>query len=532
MRLSFIALAAFACGASAVCAASSPDSGSLEALLNRIASQHDAPSGTNSSVTDDVGAPVAGASVESLAPASTKKVIRRSRAKASAAQEKRWVWATAVIQDGAPNAPPIGQNVNQLGGAPVAVTTPAANLPAPSYLPQAQIAAYLNGTAQRANISSSLTSNSSSTSAAAAAQTPSAAVRRTLGKVFGQPKADHRRWIWATSVIQDGAADVPPPGTNANLLGNGAPANTPTATLVSPTFPTEPAVPTTESSLAQPQPTEVAASAPAVAVAGVQSQDASLSSAGPVEPMDAPTAMLFDLFQKLQAGFEELLRDSAANAPPTATSVPTNDKRWIWATSVIQDGATGVPPPGQNANLLPTPAMPATTPAVNLVSPSFPPVASSSSTAAAAGTSAASAPGAFGMKPVQVIAAVPVPPPADVSLPSVAVSPPLAAVPPPLAAVPPPPPVASSGSTSSASPAVSPSRRPTWADNQDLLRASASSVTTSSASPAVSPARRLTWSEHQNLLLASASSASAAARQTTAGQAYRHKQRMIRARRH
>ena len=159
----------------------------------------------------------------------TNKVIRRSRLKKNSAEAKRWVWATAVIQDDSPNAPPVGQNVNQLGGAPTPITTPAANLPAPSFLPEAQIAAYLNGTvlngtALHGNASSSLAASNSSTlasSIAPAVQTTAPAVRKTWAKVFGQPKADdHRRWIWATSVIQDGATDVPPPGSNANLLSS------------------------------------------------------------------------------------------------------------------------------------------------------------------------------------------------------------------------------------------------------------------------------------------------------------------------
>ncbi|GAA5980972.1 hypothetical protein JCM5350_004784 [Sporobolomyces pararoseus] len=73
-------------------------------------------------------------------------------------------------------------------------------------------------------------------------------------------------------------------------------------------------------------------------------------------------------------------------------------KRWVWATQILQDDtpeASGVPPPGQNANLLNS--IPVNTPAATLVAPSFPPVApaaavvveSSSLTPAAATTSRA-----------------------------------------------------------------------------------------------------------------------------------------------
>ena len=250
MRFGIIALAALAYGASAPCAASSTDGGSLEALLDRIADQHDGHDVASSSpagyIDDSTNAASlqANASIRALTPFSlglagdgglipspstaTNRVIRRSRSKKNSAEAKRWVWATAVIQDDSPNAPPVGQNVNQLGGVPTPITTPAVNLPAPSFLPEAQIAAYLNGTAlngtaQHGNASSFLAASKSSTSSSIAppALTTAPAVRKTWAKAFGQPKADdHRRWIWATSVIQDGATDVPPPGSNANLLSS------------------------------------------------------------------------------------------------------------------------------------------------------------------------------------------------------------------------------------------------------------------------------------------------------------------------
>ncbi|GAA5957496.1 hypothetical protein JCM8115_001338 [Rhodotorula mucilaginosa] len=505
MRFGIIALAALAYGASAACAASSTDGGSLEALLDRIADQHDGHDVASSSPASYAGESANAPSLQANASIPTNKVIRRSRSKKNSAEAKRWVWATAVIQDDSPNAPPVGQNVNQLGGAPTPITTPAANLPAPSFLPEAQIAAYLNGTvlngtALHGNASSSLAASNSSTlsSTVPAAQTTPSPVRRTWAKAFGQPKADdHRRWIWATSVIQDGATDVPPPGSNANLLSNGAPATTPAATLVSPTFPPEPATTTSQSSDEQTQPTEVPTSAPvAVDATSPTSNESSTSTTSTAAaPESTPVAMLFDLFRKIAAGFEELLQEhasSSAAAESSAAATPV-DKRWIWATSVIQEGATGVPPPGENANLLTTPAIPVTTPPVKLVSPSFPPVAASSSMTTSppaqvvspsspvvkpvASSSASSAPparGAFNPEVFQVIAAVP-------------------------------PAVVSSKSTT---------------------------TTSSSSSPAASPTRRNNWLAHQDLLLASASSASAAARQTGAGQVYRHKKRMIRARRH
>lgn len=506
MRFGIIALAALAYGASAACAASSTDGGSLEALLDRIADQHDGHDVASSSPAGYIDDSTNAASLQANASIPTNRVIRRSRSKKNSAEAKRWVWATAVIQDDSPNAPPVGQNVNQLGGVPTPITTPAVNLPAPSFLPEAQIAAYLNGTAlngtaQHGNASSFLAASKSSTSSSIAppALTTAPAVRKTWAKAFGQPKADdHRRWIWATSVIQDGATDVPPPGSNANLLSNGAPATTPAATLVSPTFPPEPATIPSQSSDDQSQPTEVPTSAPvAVGDAASNSNESSTSTTSTAAaPESTPVAMLFDLFRKIAAGFEELLQEhasSSAAAESSAAATPV-DKRWIWATSVIQDGATGVPPPGQNANLLSTPAIPATTPPANLVPPSFPPVAASSSMTTSPPAQAIS-PSSPAVKPV-VTSAASVAPPARGAFNLEAFQVIAAA----------PPPVVSSKLTTT--------------------------TTTSSSTPAASPTRRNNWLAHQDLLLASASSASAAARQTGAGQVYRHKKRMIRARRH
>ncbi|GAA5985405.1 hypothetical protein JCM10908_006963 [Rhodotorula pacifica] len=506
MRFDMIALAALACSASAVTAASSPDGGSLEALLDRIAYQHDGAQPASLSAAESLGV---ASVVSSTVPAPTK-VVRRSRSKQNAEQAKRWVWATGVIQDDTPNAPPVGQNVNQLGGAPTPVNTPPVVLPAPSYLPEAQVAAYLNGSAQHGNSSfsssSSSTSSSSSSSSSAAAHTTSPAARR-LGKIFGQPKSDHRRWIWATSVIQDGATDVPPPGSNANLLSNGAPATTPAATLVSPTFPPEPATTTTESTASQSQPTDAAAGAPVVAaLASVESSSATTTSTSVTAAPTSPAVHWWnpaDLFREIENAFEELLHghssQSAAEASSTApASAPSNDKRWIWATSVIQDGATGVPAPGDNANLLTTPGVLVTTPAAQLVSPTFPPVVSASSLTT----------------------------PGQAASSSVPASPPVKAF------------ATSSSPAAAASSKPAAGRTPFGQQAVQVIAAvppslSSSQSTSSSSSPAASATQhRVTWREHQDLLLASASSASAAARQTTAGQAYRHKQRMVRARRH
>ena len=76
MRFGIIALAALAYGASAACAASSTDGGSLEALLNRIADQHDGHEVANSSPagyagdSTDAASLQANASIRALIPLS------------------------------------------------------------------------------------------------------------------------------------------------------------------------------------------------------------------------------------------------------------------------------------------------------------------------------------------------------------------------------------------------------------------------------------------------------------------------------
>lgn len=372
--------------------------------------------------------------------------------------------------------------------------------------------------------------------------------------MFGQPKADHRRWIWATSVIQDGATGVPPPGTNANLLSSescglvwsgvilisprlpdGAPATTPEATLVSPTFPAaaeNPAATTSTEPSSAPVAIDVAAAStsdpePLVSLAQTTSTATPTSAGVPVSTSPAmhwwnPT----DLFKQIEAGFEELLHGSSSpTAAPVAALESPNEKRWIWATSVIQDGATGVPPPGQNANLLSGLTMPADTPTVSLNSPTFAPVPSSMTPPAVLKAAVISA-----SSSIPTTSAAPATTTTSVAQRMAYAQRVAAARAAALAAE------EAKASSQSASSAASPARlsyAQQVAAAQAQHNAAVKPAVLAQAAPgaaAITPRQLL--AEHENALRASASSANAAAKQTAAGQVYRHKKRMERARRH
>ncbi|GAA5967161.1 hypothetical protein JCM3765_001549 [Sporobolomyces pararoseus] len=135
-----------------------------------------------------------------------------------------------------------------------------------------------------------------------------------------------------------------------------------------------------------------------------------------VKREDLPTSALEKKLRVAESNnpFSDEEFDSLTAAKPSTTEKSSNKKvqektfgkkeqhedkkRWVWATQILQDDtpeASGVPPPGQNANLLNS--IPVNTPAATLVAPSFPPVApaaavvveSSSLTPAAATTSRA-----------------------------------------------------------------------------------------------------------------------------------------------
>ncbi|BGP43631.1 hypothetical protein JCM10449v2_007672 [Rhodotorula kratochvilovae] len=372
---------------------------SLESLLDRFASHKN---GTASSSVKVVEPTAVSKNETRPAPAVEKKpapkeedapsdkMVKRNRAKKNEENAKRWVWSTAVIQDDTPNAPPVGVNVNQLNRPAVAVTTPAAKLVAPSFAAPAS---------------------------KAAATTAAALVRKPFHQVHGVrvDEAEHKRWIWANSVIQDDtpASEVPPIGENADLLGDAAyTRTTPAATLVRPTFPP------LSSSSSQTPPAALASlsssssssssAAPTSTIAPVVAVDAAAATpvvaAGPTST-PAPTSSAHhwwnpkDFFHDVEAGFDKLFHihhSSTSAASATAAPVVSTteiEKRWVWATGVIQDDTPNAPPIGANANLLNSAAAPVNTPAATLVAPSFPPVAAfSAQTPRAIAAVAAAAP--------------------------------------------------------------------------------------------------------------------------------------------
>lgn len=296
-------------------------------------------------------------------------------------EKKRWVWATGIIQDGATDAPPIGQNANLLTpSTTIVLNTPAATLVPPTFAP---VAATTPAASQAPNVlvaPVAVNSSSTTTSAPKTSMTPVARKfgHKAVGRAFhGQQES--RRWVWATSIIQDGAWDAPPVGENANLLSSSAyPVTTPAAALTPPSFPPVAASSSISSSTTPPPaPSSTTVPPPAIAVAAAPTTLAAPAAATTTSAAHGLAAFNpKHIFEEIEAGFEKLFhihQSTTTAAPVQSTSAAPNAKRWVWATSIIQDGDPNAPPVGSNYNLL-SGTTPANTPAATLVPPSFPPV--------------------------------------------------------------------------------------------------------------------------------------------------------------
>ncbi|GAA5939818.1 uncharacterized protein JCM15063_004311 [Sporobolomyces koalae] len=322
--------------------------------------------------------------------------------------EKRWVWGTAIIQDDTPAAsdvPAIGQNANYLIPAPV--NTPDANLVAPSFPPlvapsfpplsvastEAVIAPSPSSSSSSSQTPPAVSSSSSQTPPAASSS--SAAARRLLANrkkpahtttpaaAQTPAAAKDKRYIWATSIIQDGDENVPPVGDNANLLSSATIAlNTPVAQLTPPSFP--PVAATTTSSVSVPVETPSTAGQEngAEQAAQIVASASSTLSAAVADLTSPATAMvggpaIQSLLVKIQSELDALAQvyhqataTQAAVDAAAETSPAENAKRWVWGKSIIQDNSpsSGLPPIGQNTNLL-NPSIQVATPTATLVPP-------------------------------------------------------------------------------------------------------------------------------------------------------------------
>ncbi|BGP27785.1 hypothetical protein Rt10032_c13g5128 [Rhodotorula toruloides] len=302
-------------------------------------------------------------------------------------EKKRWVWATEIIQDGATNLPPAGQNANLLTpSTTIVVQTPGVTLVPPTFAPPAWTTPAASQSANVLVAPVAVNSSSTTTSAPKTSMTP---VARKFGhKAVGRAlhgQQENRRWVWATSIIQDGATDAPPVGQNANLLSSSAyPVTTPAAALTPPSFPPV-AAPSSSSSSSTtaPAPSSTSVPAPAIAVAAAST---TLGAPAAASTTSAPHGLAAfnpkHIFEEIESGFEKLFHihhSTTTAAPVQSTSAAPNAKRWVWATSIIQNGDLNAPPVGSNYNLL-SGTVAADTPAATLVPPSFQPVQAPSST--------------------------------------------------------------------------------------------------------------------------------------------------------
>ncbi|GAA5932777.1 hypothetical protein JCM3775_002233 [Rhodotorula graminis] len=340
MRTTSLVLLSLA-SASTFVSAKADGRNSLETLLDRI--QH-SKTGTSPSPGNTAKVPAVAADeddVEPAAPTAEKKdlsqdegapavkMVKRNRTKDHEQNAKRW--ADLVLQY---------DPLAVVAKARTSLTTPAAQ-PSPSV----------------ASVSKRMT-----TTPAAARHTPA-----------------EKRWIWANSVIQDDtpASEVPPIGENVNQLSQPAVTiSTPDAVLGAPTFPAVASSTVADSPAA---PTSVADAGAAVAA-----PEAATTSTSAPAPAPTSSALSWwdptEFFHDVEAGFEKLFgldRDdqtssSAATASPTVSTVDV-EKRWVWATGIIQDDTPNAPPIGGNYNMFGSQVVPVNTPSLSLALPSFAP---------------------------------------------------------------------------------------------------------------------------------------------------------------
>ncbi|GAA5848670.1 hypothetical protein JCM9279_002736 [Rhodotorula babjevae] len=340
MRTTSLVLLSLA-SASTLVSAKADGRNSLETLLDRI--QH-SKTGTSPSPDNTAKSPAVVDDEDDVEPAAptvekkdslegevapTDKMVKRNRTKKREQNAKRW--ADLVLQY---------DPLAVVAKSRTSLTTPAAR-PSPS----------------AASVSKRMT-----TTPPAARHTPA-----------------EKRWIWANSVIQDDtpASEVPPVGENINQLSQPAVTlSTPDAVPAAPTFS---AVAT--SSVIDPPAAPTSLDAAGAAVAAPEAATTSSSSPNPAPTSSAlswwdPT----EFFHDVEAGFEKLFgldhdddeSTSAATAAPTVATAEV-EKRWVWATGIIQDVTPNAPPVGGNYNMFGSQVVPVNTPSLSLALPSFAP---------------------------------------------------------------------------------------------------------------------------------------------------------------
>ncbi|GAA5874740.1 hypothetical protein JCM8547_005198 [Rhodosporidiobolus lusitaniae] len=327
----------------------------------------------SSSTTIPVNTPTAQLVAPSFPPkvtttpaAASSTPHRRPNWKSQHKEEKRYVWSNQIIQEDTPDAPAVGANVNQLNTPAVALNTPSQAFVAPSFAPKA----------------------STSAKAAAAANPKRVAWHKAEPRAHDEHE-EEKRWIQAGSIIQD---DSPAEGLTTHT--------TPAATLVAPTFPPKLSSQTT--------PPAASTTSPAAVVEVVSSSVAApasstVSSAAPAAITTAAAHKQWwnpkVLWAEIEETFSKLFHLSSSKTAATTTTtaaVPAStggvEKRYVWSNQILQDDtpADEAPALGANANLLSSSAPALTTPAAQLVAPSFPPKASSSAAASPAKVLAAS----------------------------------------------------------------------------------------------------------------------------------------------
>lgn len=277
-----------------------------------------------------------------------------------------------------------------------------------------------------------------------------------------EQRGAEKRWIRASYIIQDGdvASAVPTDGGNYKMVGSSAvAAGTPVDSVVAPSFPpsqgaaeatdTPAAVNTPHASIALPSfpprssatPAPVASVAPAVSSAAkaavpnvlalassVQAAAASASSAAsaPVAAASVKASsvassakakatpifgFLHNVVQGIEHDFQKfevavgIKKASTASVPAATTSAVAGqkEKRWVWATEIIQDGDvnSALPSDGSNVNLLSN-GYAAGTPVNSIVTPTFPPFAQSAVATASNAVPTASATEESTLEAVQV----------------------------------------------------------------------------------------------------------------------------------
>ncbi|GAA6063050.1 hypothetical protein JCM10212_001113 [Sporobolomyces blumeae] len=192
-----------------------------------------------------------------------------------------------------------------------------------------------------------------------------------------------KRWVWATSIIQDGDEGAPPVGDNVNLLsGSTDPVSTPEPTPTPPSFPPQSNIPSSSSALPISSDSQRLLAGLTMSFNSTSTTKAPLAAARPTTTVPAreqrhrrPHHPAKHRHGSTSTSISsEIAKDEDDAAPALVDPSADLDKRYYWGPSIIQDPAPGDASPSSSSGLPPIGAGHSTpNPGDVLTPPTFPP---------------------------------------------------------------------------------------------------------------------------------------------------------------